>query len=39
MHNPYYPALAERLGTVFWTVDKRLVWAVREAMPWVRLLD
>jgi len=38
-YDAHYLALAERLGAEFWTADKRLMRAVQETMPWVRLLE
>ncbi len=37
-YDAHYLALAERLSAEFWTADRRLAQAVREEMPWVRLL-
>jgi predicted nucleic acid-binding protein len=38
-YDAYYLALAERLGAEFWTADRRLVRAVQEKLPFVRLLE
>ncbi len=37
-YDAHYLALAERLGAEFWTADRRLVQAVQQTLPWVRLL-
>jgi predicted nucleic acid-binding protein len=37
-YDAHYLALAERLGVEFWTADRRLVNAVRHALPWVHLV-
>ena len=38
-YDAHYLALAERLGAEFWTLDRRLYNAVKEALPWVRLVE
>lgn len=38
-YDAHYLALGERLGAEFWTADRRLVQAVGETLPWVRLLE
>jgi predicted nucleic acid-binding protein len=37
-YDAHYLALAQRLGTEFWTTDERLGRAVRPTLPWVRLV-
>lgn len=37
-YDAHYLALAESEGCEFWTADDRLYRAVRERLPWVRLL-
>lgn len=37
-YDAHYLALAQRLGSELWTLDARLVRAVGEKLPWVRLL-
>jgi predicted nucleic acid-binding protein len=37
-YDAHYLALAERLGVELWTADSRLVNAVSERLPWVRLV-
>jgi predicted nucleic acid-binding protein len=38
-YDAHYLALAQSLGCEFWTGDKRLYRAVKEKMPWVRLVQ
>ena len=38
-YDAHHLALADWLGAEFWTADRRLVRAVRGALPWVRALD
>lgn len=38
-YDAHYLALAERLGVEFWTMDAKLVKAVGDRLPWVRLVD
>ncbi len=37
-YDAHYLALADRLGAEFWTADKRLAYAVRPELGWVRIL-
>ena len=37
-YDAHYLALADQLGTEFWTADRRLASAVQPALPWVRLV-
>lgn len=37
-YDAHYLALAESQGCDFWTADERLYRAVRERLPWVRIL-
>jgi predicted nucleic acid-binding protein len=36
-YDAHYLALAERLGTEFWTCDRRLADAVGQQLPWVHV--
>ena len=38
-YDAHYLALAEWLGAEFWTADMRLARAVRDQLPWVRVLE
>ena len=38
-YDAHYLALAQNLGCELWTGDRRLYQAVRERMPWVRLIQ
>jgi predicted nucleic acid-binding protein len=38
-YDSHYLALAERLGIEFWTADTKLAKAVRDRLPWVRLVS
>ncbi len=38
-YDAHYLALAERLGIDLWTTDRRLVKAVGDQLPWVRLVS
>jgi len=38
-YDAHYLALAERLGAIFITTDRRLVNAVQSALPWVQLAE
>ena len=38
-YDAHYLALAETLGAEFWTADRRLVRKVKDAFPWVHLLQ
>lgn len=38
-YDAQYLALAERLGTEFWTMDAKLHRAVGDRLPWVRLVS
>jgi predicted nucleic acid-binding protein len=37
-YDAHYLALAEQLAADFWTADRKLVRAVQDALPWVRLV-
>ncbi len=37
-YDAHYLALADRLGAVFWTTDRRLANAIGSDLPWVRLV-
>ena len=37
-YDSHYLALAERLGTEFWTADRRLVQKVGDSLLWIHLL-
>jgi predicted nucleic acid-binding protein len=38
-YDAHYLGLADRLGTEFWTADKKLAHSVSHALPWVHLVD
>jgi predicted nucleic acid-binding protein len=37
-YDAHYLALAEQVGAAFWTMDRRLVNTVGDALPWVHLV-
>jgi predicted nucleic acid-binding protein len=38
-YDAHYLALADWLGGEFWTADRKLVRAVEDELPWVRVVE